>query len=230
MSTVAALPDARALQAAAGRLVGSLRAHDDIEYRQSLLRRLVRRLGDDDYPLFIRLLCMVEECGDDEARATLAETFGIALRRADLPSGALSSWGAAALPGSQQTVSASAMSGRFFGAAPQRLLGPIEYLTVWSLQSTQRIELGAAAYRHALSRIISLMNCSALARDLYPQKLAADAQNQIEGAFSRSTRERLRTIADAWRAGCPPDEVARRAAPEQDGSSGHSQRWVVRDL
>lgn len=221
-------PSPAELRTAADRLVSALAAHSDPEYRLTVLKRLVRRLGEERYPLFLRLLGVVAESDDARAQRLLADTFGTALRRMDLPGGALSSWGATRLPDNAAPVAASAFSGQFFGATPRRLLGPVEYLTVWHLQRTQRTALSAATFRTALSRMIALLNRSEDARALYPQKLAADAQNELEGAYTRATRERLAAIAAAWKAGRTPDEVAQAAL---DASTGDAPRdWVVRDL
>lgn len=221
-------PSPAELRAAADRLVSALAAHSDPEYRLTVLKRLVRRLGEERYPLFLRLLGVVAESDDARAQRLLADTFGTALRRMDLPGGALSSWGATRLPDPGAPVAASAFSGQFFGATPRRLLGPVEYLTVWHLQRTQRTALSAATFRTALSRMIALLNRSDDARALYPQKLAADAQNELEGAYTRATRERLAAIAAAWKAGRSPEEVAQAAL---DASVGDAPRdWVVRDL
>ena len=222
------VPSPTELRAAADRLVSALAAHGDPEYRLAVLKRLVRRLGEERYPLFLRLLGVVAESDDARAQRLLAETFGTALRRMDVPGGALSSWGAARLPDSASPLDASAFSGRFFGAAPQRLLGPVEYLTVWHLQRTQRTTLGADTFRTALSRMIALLNRSDDARALYPQKLAADAQNELEGAYTRATRERLAAIAAAWKAGRSPEEVAQAALDAQ--ATDTPANWVVRDL
>ena len=225
------LPSAEALRAAAARLVAALAAHADPEYRLTVLKRLARRLGEDQYPLFIRILGVVAESEDTRAHRVLAETFGTALRRMDLPGGALSSWGATRLPDSSQPVAASTFSGQFFGGTPQRLLGPVEYLTVWHLQRTQRQALGAEAYRIALARLIALLNHSEEARTLYPQKLAVDAQSEMEGAYTRTTRDRLAAIAAAWAAGLEPREVANAAvAAEGDATAPPPAAWVVRDL
>lgn len=221
-------PSPAELRAAADRLVSALAAHSDPEYRLTVLKRLVRRLGEERYPLFLRILGVVAESDDTRAQKLLADTFGTALRRMDLPGGALSSWGATRLPDPGAPVAASAFSGQFFGATPRRLLGPVEYLTVWHLQRTQRTALSAATFRTALSRMIALLNRSDDARALYPQKLAADAQNELEGAYTRATRERLAAIAAAWKAGRSPDEVAQAAL---DASTADAPRnWVVRDL
>ena len=223
-----ALPSPEALRTAAARLVALLGAHQDDEYRLTVLRRLARRLGEDRYPLFLRLLTVVAESDDGDAKRLLADTFGAALRRMDLPGGALSSWGATRLPESR-TLDASALSGGFFGAAsPRRLLGPVEYLTVWHLQRTQRQLLGAESYRSTLALLVDLFNHGEEARRLYPQKLAADAANELEGAYTRVTRDSLAAIAGAWQGGKPPHEVA--AAALAAGGAGHPRGWLVRDL
>jgi hypothetical protein len=222
-----AAPSPEALRTAAARLVATLAAHDDDEYRLTVLRRLARRLGEERYPLFLRLLTVVAESDDDAAKALVAGTFGAALRRMDMPGGALSSWGATRLP-ETGTLDFNTLSGQFFGATPRRLLGPVEYLTVWHLQRTQRIVLGADSYRNALTRLIELLNYSDEARLLYPQKLAADAVNELEGAYTRATRDSLAAIAAAWRDGKSPEQVAQAAAVA--AAPDHPSGWLVRDL
>ncbi len=221
-------PDPSALRAAADRLVSALAAHSDPEYRLTVLKRLSRRLGEEYYPMFLRLLGVVAESDDERAKRLLADTLGAALRRMDLPGGALSSWGATGLPDRAGPIAAGALSGHFFGATPRRLLGPVEYLAVWHLQRTQRTPLGAEAFRTSLEHLVDLLNHSEEARTLYPQKLAADAQNELEGAYTRATRDRLAAVAAAWKAGKSPADVAQAALDaaslEPPGS------WVVRDL
>lgn len=223
-----AATSAPSLRAAADRLISTLAAHADSEYRLTVLKRLVRRLGEDRYPVFLRLLGVVAESDDARAQRLLADTIGTALRRMDLPGGALSSWGATQLPDSTAPLSASAFSGQFFGGTPRRLLGPVEYLTVWHLQRTQRTALSADTFRTSLARLISLLNQSEDARTLYPQKLAVDAQNELEGAYTRATRERLAAIAAAWKAGRSPDEIAQAALDAGAADTPHG--WVLRDL
>lgn len=223
-----AIPAPDALRAAADRLVSALAAHPDPEYRLAVLKRLVRRLGEEHYPLFLRIVGVVAESDDARAQRLLADTFGTALRRMDLPGGALSSWGATRLPDQSAPIAASAFSGQFFGATPRRMLGPVEYLTVWHLQRTQRTALSAATFRESLARMIALLNRSEDARILYPQKLAADAQSELEGAYTRATRDRLAAIAAAWQAGRSPEEVADAALGAVASDAAHD--WVVRDL
>lgn len=222
------VPTSQALRDAADRMVSTLAAHADPEYRLAVLKRLVRRLGEDRYPVFLRLLGVVAESDDARAQRLLADTIGTALRRMDLPGGALSSWGATQLPDTGAPLSASTLSGQFFGGTPRRLLGPVEYLTVWHLQRTQRTALSADTFRTSLSRMIALLNQSEDARTLYPQKLAVDAQNELEGAYTRATRERLAAIASAWKAGRSPDEIAQAALDARAADTPHG--WVLRDL
>ena len=221
------LPSPDALRTAADRLVSALAAHADPEYRLAVLKRLVRRLGEERYPLFLRIVGVVAESDDERAQRLLAETFGVALRRMDLPGGALSSWGATGLPDPGAPMAASALSGHFFGATPRRMLGPVEYLVVWHLQRTQRTALSADGFRASLARMVAMLNRSDEARMLYPQKLAADAQHELEGAYTRATRDRLAAIAAAWAAGEPPERVA-EAAIDAPATTAHG--WVVRDL
>ena len=221
------LPTPDALRTAADRLVSALAAHADPEYRLAVLKRLVRRLGEERYPLFLRIVGVVAESDDARAQRLLAETFGVALRRMDLPGGALSSWGATGLPDHGAPVAASALSGHFFGATPRRMLGPVEYLVVWHLQRTQRTALSAEGFRTSLARMITMLNRSEEARTLYPQKLAADAQNELEGAYTRATRDRLAAIAAAWAAGESPEQVAEAAI---DAPAADAHDWVVRNL
>lgn len=225
---VEGLPSPDTLRDAAAKLVATLGAHADDEYRLTVLRRLVRSLGEERYPLFLRLLTVAAESDDDAARQLLADTFGAALRRMDMPGGALSSWGATRLPDPAAALGVGAFSGQFFGATPRRLLGPLEYLTVWHLQRTQRMVLGADSYRRTLALLVALFDRSEVARTLYPQKLAADAGNELEGAYTRVTRDSLAAIASAWQAGQSPDAVARAALGA--AATEHPAGWLVRDL
>src|SRR5690606_13192407 len=52
-------PSPGQLRDAAARPVSALAAHDDPEYRLAVLKRLSRRLGEDHYPMFLRLLGVV---------------------------------------------------------------------------------------------------------------------------------------------------------------------------
>jgi len=218
-------PSPEALLEGAARLVALLGAHDDDEYRLTVLRRLARKLGEDHYPLFLRLLTVVAESHDEGAKRLLADTFAAALRRMDMPGGALSSWGATRIPDAG-TLDFHVLSGQFF-TTPRRLFGPVEYLTVWHLQRTQREILDVDLYRRTLAQLVELFNYSEQAQRLYPQKLTADAVNQLEGAYTRMTRDALAAIASAWRAGRTPTQVADAAV---GAAASEHPDWLVRDL
>ena len=213
----------------AGRLVGALKARDDEQYRLALLRRVAGRSGTDAFPLFVKLLIIIAESRDQPAQRLVARTLAIALKRMDLPSGELTSWGGSRLPESSAPMTASALSGFFLGGAPKRKLGPIEYLTVWHCQRTQRDVLSADTYRYAIAQLVSLVNVDAEARRLYTAKLTADAGNELEGVYTRDTRRCLNAIAAAWAGGHTPESVA-RAATDHRTAAGAREGWLISDL
>jgi hypothetical protein len=220
---------AGAWREAATRLVLGLRGAGGDELRLAILKRLVRRFGEHGYPGFIKLLLIVAESSDSQAKRQLAQSIALGLKRGELPSGQLTSWGATSLWSSGQPLRAGLLSNSALRAAPRRSLGPIEYLTVWYCQSTQRPYLSEARYREALTRLIELLNHSTEAQQLYPLKLEADIAAGLEGAFTRLTRERLAALAAEWKKNAVPDEIATAALAA--GASDASQRqWVVRDL
>lgn len=194
----------------ARRLVLALDARTEEQYRLAVLKRVARELGSDAFPQFLKLLLVIAESDDTRAKRLLADTLAGALRRMDLPSGQLTSWGATRLAEGDPTdsVSANELSRYFFGGAPKRQLGPIEYLTVWLFQRTQRVTLDAALYADALAKIISLINTNPEASERYARKLAADSNSELEGTYTRDTRARLSAIASYWLAGASPQEIA----------------------
>ncbi len=213
----------------AARLVGALAARPDDSFRLAVLRRIAEQPAADSYPVFLKLLITVAESSDSRAKAVLADTLAVGLKRLDLPSGRLTSWGATRLPEADGPVSAGSLSDVFFGGAPKRMLGPLEYLTVWHSQRTQRIALTPATYRYAVTHLVELFNVNAEARRLYPAKLAADAGNEIEGVYTGFTRDRLQAMATTWLSGQPPAEVA-RVASETPKPASPVRGWVMRDL
>jgi hypothetical protein len=196
---------------AARRLIQALLASNNEEYRLALLKRVVKRLGDAGYPRFLKMLLIIAESKDERAKKLLAETLGLALKRMDLPSGQLTSWGASQLQ-TGEAMSAGLLSGMMLAGAPKRSFGPIEYLTVWFGQNTQRQRLSAEVYSSSLATLIDLLGRSQLAAQLYPLKLDADAQNELEGAYTRTTRDRLRLIAQSWAAAQPAAKIAEQAS------------------
>lgn len=225
----AANPDA--VLNAARRLAVSLGFSDDEEFRLVLLKRVARQLGEhgDGYPMFLKLLLVIAESADARAKSALAATLATALRRTDLPSGPLTSWGASSLWTAGTPVRAGTLISRLSEAAPRRQFGPIEYLTAWHCQRTHRTRLGEAAYADGIGKLVALVNHSDEARRLYPRKLEADTQNELEGIYTRATRERLASIAQAWRADAQPADVVAAAAP-LGAQLATPAGWYLRDL
>lgn len=217
--------------ASAGRLAGALVFNADPDFRLALLKRVARRLGEvEGYPTFLKLLVTIAESHEPGAQRALAATLAIGLRRNDLPSGQLTAWGASRLWQAGTPIS-GALAGQMFGSsAPQRAFGPIEYLIVWYAQGTQRTRLGADVCVQALTRLIELVNADEEARTLYPLKLEADTQTELEGIYMRGTRERLAVLAANWKANRAPHEIAAAAVAAGGEPRQVPRGWVVRDL
>ncbi len=213
-----------------GRLVSALVFNRDDDFRLALLKRVARKLGESDgYPTFIKLLTTASESNDENGKRALAATLAIGLRRNDLPAGQLTAWGASRLWQSGGPPSGT-LTQQLFGAAPHRAFAPIEYLTAWFGQSTQRIRLGSEVYAQSLQRLIELINLDADARALYPRKLEADTHVELEGVYMRSTRDRLATIASAWSSGMSSAEIAAAAIAGTDNHGILPPGWLLRDL
>ena len=213
----------------ARRLTYALGLRDEDDYRLAVLKRVAKRL-DDDYPEFLRLLLLIACSHDVRARRRMAHALSIGLRRDDLPSGRLSSWGASNMTDPGDTFRASELTGRFF-RAPQRSLGPLEYLTVWHRQRTQRTALGDEAYAFAMGHLIDLLNEDDTAPERYVARLRAESEREIEGTYAGATRSAMRRLADAWADKQPPEAIAAAAVGDRAGSDGTSSSdWVIRPL
>lgn len=224
--------DVHPIVASAARLTSALVFNRDDDIRLALLKRVARKLGEESgYPTFLKLLTTISESADDVGKRAVAATLAIGLRRNDLPSGQLTAWGASQL-WQAGSASGGALSGQLFGAAPRRTFAPIEYLTAWLGQGTQRVRLGSDVYAHALQRLLELVNLDDDARALYPRKLAAESQLELEGRYMRGTRDRLAVIAQGWTDGRPSADIAAAAIAAGGGeSAGNVPRgWLLRDL
>ncbi|MFK7888066.1 MAG: hypothetical protein AB8G16_14495 [Gammaproteobacteria bacterium] len=217
----------------ARRMTFALGLRDEEDFRLAVLKRVARRFGDDNYPEFIRLLLIIACSHDVRAKRRVSSALAIGLRRTDLPSGRLSSWGASTLSQPSEGVTASELSGQFFRGAPQRQLGPLEYLTVWHHQRTQRETLGREAYCFALSQLIELLNHDDEARKRYITRLTAESERQIEGAYTGASRDALARLSTAWSEGEAASAIAQATAKNSDAAEPGSERfsdWVVRPL
>lgn len=209
------------------RLISALQQEPSGDMRLALAKRLVRQLGDDAYPVFLKILLIVAESEDASAKQLVTDLLASAAQRMDLPSGQLSAWG-----GSSRPDEASLMSpGSAASMTRKRLLGPIEYLTVWYCQQTQRPMLEEPLYADALRKLIGLFGLNLQLRELYADKLAADASNELEGTFTRDSRDILNRLSQSWQnPGNTTEQIVqaalRGAAPTDPVPSG----WIVHRL
>ena len=193
---------------AARALVHSLAASADAELRVAILKRVARRLGDANYPVFIKLLTVVGDSDDRAAKRLLADTLAFAMMRGDVPSGSLTGWGSA---GSWAgTASGALPASSFLRVVPRRQFDPIEYLTAWFSQSTDRVRLRPEVYASALAALVKLFDAHPAGARSYQSKLRADAAHQPEGTFAEATRTRLFEIACDWERGADAGAIAAR--------------------
>ena len=149
------------------------------------LEQLCLALGDQLYPAFLRVLCLVGEQGEPLAQQAVAATLTQALASGRLPSGRQTAWGAAA------------------GAAT-RQQGPIEFLCAWYLHPGGSDTLSANGFDQAARALLGLVSHDPQAHALYGSRLAAAAADPLEGAWSRADRAALSALAQVWRPGVAP--------------------------
>lgn len=160
------------------------------------LEQLCLGLGDQLYPAFLRVLCLVGEHGEALAQQAVASTLTQALASGRLPSGRQTAWGAAA------------------GSAT-RQQGPIEFMCAWYLHPNGSDTLSANGFDQAARALLGLVAHDPQAHALYRARLAAAAADPLEGAWSRSDRAALEALVQAWLPGAPaaaPVDAFLRAA------------------
>ncbi|CBL45964.1 Hypothetical protein HDN1F_23810 [gamma proteobacterium HdN1] len=200
--------EANQLREAAARLLW-VAASMDLSMGLAALKRVAQSGGDLAYPRFLKMLLIISESDDRVGQARIAQILAGGLRSMDMPSGSLSAWGASYFGQASQNTVISASTLR---SVPLRRWGPVEYLTLWFCQKTQRPYLSDHAFRKSLSSLITLVNMDDEARLLYPQKIIEQLSSGSEGACTRSARQRLQALSEAWAAGSAPDSIAAVAA------------------
>ena len=199
--------------AAAQLLVDGCAHAPDAASRVDLLERLCLALGDQLYPAFLKVLCVVSERGTPAAQTAVADALVDALRSGRLPAGRRAAWGAAlgAAVGAGQGV-----PGALLGASnlpPSQVprsvlgaaLGPVEYLCVWYAEPNGVDAPSASSFERTLLALLRLVSHSARARALYAARLRALAEDPLDGTLSRRARQALLALAAAWqRAGGSP--------------------------
>lgn len=207
------------------RLVGALQQESSMEPRLALAKRLVRQLGDESYPLFLKMLLIVAESEDVAAKQCVADLLAAAAQRMDLPAGQLSAWGSSSRSGDEDAAGAQGSMNR------RRLLGPIEYLTVWYCQQTQRPMLELALYADAMRKLLALFELNPQLRMIYAGKLVADVGTELEGTYTRDTRDILGRLAQRWQQeDSTPEEIVQAAISGTEPATPMPPGWIVHQL
>lgn len=197
-----------------------------MELRLALAKRIVRQLGDEAYPVFLKMLLIVSESEDPAAKQCVADLLAAAAQRMDLPSGQLSAWG-----GSHRQAAEVVAPSTTGSMHRRRLLGPIEYLTVWYCQQTQRPMLDRALYADAVRKLLALFDLSPPLRSFYANKIAAEAGIELEGTYTCETRQILGRLAQRWqRPESTPADVVQAAIQGTLPDAPMPPGWIVHQL
>lgn len=210
----------------AARLASVVRCAGSADEAGAILRQTVRMLGGVGYPGFLKILKIIAESDNEVAKYNVARAIGVCLQRSDLPAGELTSWGASSLHAGDEPISADELIFQSGSVAPRRSFGPIEYVTVWYCQGTQRPYLSYAVCREVLFHIIALCNYDATAARIYPVKLESELAAGPDGAYTRETRNCLRCLAAHWKKGEPPAVVVSQALSAIGGNTDQRQLWL----
>lgn len=207
------------------RLVGALQQESSMELRLALAKRIVRQLGDDAYPVFLKMLLIVAESEDSAAKQCVADLLAAAAKRMDLPSGQLSAWGSSGRNAADTVPATTGSINR------RRLLGPIEYLTVWYCQQTQRPMLDRTLYADAMRKLLALFELNPQLRAFYASKLDAEVGTELEGTYTRNTRDILGRLAQRWQqTGSTPEDVVQAAIHGTTPDAPLPPGWIVHQL
>jgi hypothetical protein len=180
-------------QGAAQRLVSGCKTVEGLDQRISLMEKVCDGLGDELYPAFLKILCIIGKNGDQDAKQLITETLVQALLTGRLPSGRMSAWGS-------ETTSGNDLFGQ------TRSLGPIEYVFTWYAQPSGRTPLPIQSFHHAAVDLLNLISSNQEAKKLYCKKLSADIEDPLDGSLSRKSRHALGCFVEAWEANKSSDD------------------------
>lgn len=176
----------------AAALAAGLQTQSTLDGRVDVLERVCDGFGEALYPGFAKLLAALGHFGSPAVKALAAEALAHALITARLPSTRVPAWGA--LPGRLDTAS--------------RPVGPLEFLCVWLVRDVARERLDDEAFRAAATLVLDLVSASPRAAALYADKLLIDIEDPAEGLHDARSRRLVQTLAERWRAGDAPDQIA----------------------
>jgi hypothetical protein len=210
--------------AAAQLLVDGCAHAPDAAYGVDVLERLCLALGDQLYPAFLNVLCVVSERGTPAAQVAVAEALVDSLRSCRLPAGRRAAWGAGSDVG--RAVPAGLPDGPNLpsGQRPRSVLGaalgPVEYLCVWYAEPNGVDAPSASSFHRTLLALLRLVSHSDRARTLYAARLRALADDPLVGTLSRRARQALHALATAWQQAGASPAAAVDAALQALGGTG----------
>jgi hypothetical protein len=175
-------------QMAAQRLVSGCLALKSLDQRVELMESVCFGLGDELYPAFLHILCVIGQHGDHEARKLITDTLVRTLLTGRLPSGKLPAWGAS-------LFDPKSLLGKTTS------LGPVEYLFIWYSQPSANLPLPVQSFQQAAFDLISLISSNDEAKYLYCKKLRSDIDTPLDGYLSSKTINAIRAFLEAWETG-----------------------------
>ena len=170
---------------AAQRLVSGCLALKTLNHRVELMEKVCFGLGDEFYPAFLHILCVIGQRADKDAKYLITETLVQSLVTGRLPSGHLSAWGS-------DNYSPNKLLGK------TRSLGPVEYLLVWYAQPSGPCPLTIQSFQQSALDLLSLISSNPSAKSLYCKKLKADVEDPLDGSLSSKSRTAISNFVSVW--------------------------------
>lgn len=170
---------------AAQRLVSGCLAFPMEDERVELMEKLCISLGDELYPAFLQMLCIIGQRGDKPAQVLITETLVRSLLIGRLPSGRLAAWGAS-------TFAPNQIMGN------TRSFGPIEYLLLWYAQPSGRPPLPIQRFQSAANDLLSLIDSNPKAKSLYCNRLLSDLGEPMDGSMSSRSKTAILAFLQTW--------------------------------
>jgi hypothetical protein len=170
---------------AAQRLVSGCLALKTRDQRVELMESVCFGLGDELYPAFLHILCIIGQHGDYETCHLITDTLVQGLLTGRLPSGKLAAWGSSKFdPNSLLGKTTS--------------LGPIEYLFLWYSQPSAVPPLPVQSFQLASFYLLSLISTNSKAKYLYCKKLRSDIETPLDGCISSKTKYAIGAFLQGW--------------------------------
>lgn len=156
-------------------LIAGLSSTEETARRIDILEGVCRKLGSPLYPAFLKLLSAIGYFGSPAARKLAASTLYASMAAGRLPSGHVQTWG--------------------LSAGVQRSAGPLEFLCAWYSDHNRTMPLDEETFITACLYLVRLMRADTESAIGYSRHLSGDADNSLEGTYSRSCRALLRHVS-----------------------------------